>query len=65
MRKLVRSVTKNFMTEDKASEVADFFLEHHVPGMERIVSQVCERIRLSEAWLKRDTQLLQEYLSSY
>ena len=63
---VVRSVTENFVSEEKAVEVADFFRDHHhYGGTERVVLASCERIRLNDAWIKRDSNFIQDYLSSY
>lgn len=65
MTRLVRSVTQHFVTEEKALEVTEFFKEHHIPGVDPTVQISCEGIRIKEAWIKRDSMFIQDYLSTY
>ena len=65
MTTLVRAVTQHFVTEEKAAEVTEFFKEHHIPGVEAAVQIACEGIRIKEAWIKRDSNFIQDYLSTY
>lgn len=53
---LVKSCTEQFVSEERAREVEQFFSEHSLPGSERNVAQALETIRLNSAWLARDGQ---------
>jgi puromycin-sensitive aminopeptidase len=61
--RLVKYLTENFVTEDDAREVTDFFINNPFPGTERTIQQAIESIRLNEAWLKRDERPLREFLT--
>ena len=65
MAQLVKSLTEDFTTEERAVEVEQFFLEHPHPGAERSILQALETIRLNAAWLQRDRQLLAEFLAQF
>jgi puromycin-sensitive aminopeptidase len=62
--RLVKYVTENFVTEEMAAEVQQFFVENTFPGTERTVQQSIESIRLNAAWLKRDEHSLRDHLQS-
>lgn len=58
----MKYLTENFVTEERAIEVTEFFAKHEFPGTERTVSQAVETIRLNAAWLQRDSKAVKEYL---
>jgi puromycin-sensitive aminopeptidase len=62
LSRLIKYLTENFTTEERAIEVEAFFKEHEFPGTERTVSQSIETIRLNAAWLARDLPAIREYL---
>ncbi|XP_055532156.1 puromycin-sensitive aminopeptidase [Wyeomyia smithii] len=62
LSRLIKYLTENFSTEERALEVENFFKEHDFPGTERTVSQSIETIRLNVAWLKRDLEEITAYL---
>ncbi|XP_058458878.1 puromycin-sensitive aminopeptidase isoform X1 [Malaya genurostris] len=62
LSRLIKYLTENFSTEERALEVEKFFEEHEFPGTERTVSQSIETIRLNVAWLKRDLEGISGYL---
>ncbi|XP_049807692.1 puromycin-sensitive aminopeptidase isoform X2 [Schistocerca nitens] len=62
LARLVKYTTENFASEEQATEVENFFREHHSPGTERTVQQSCETIRLNAAWLARDSESTRKYL---
>ncbi|XP_018320972.2 puromycin-sensitive aminopeptidase [Agrilus planipennis] len=64
LARLVKFTTENFVTEEKAQEVDNFFKEHKCPGTERSVQQAVETIRLNSAWLARDTDAIRQYLAA-
>lgn len=62
LSRLIKYLTENFSTEERALEVEQFFKDHEFPGTERTVSQSIETIRLNVAWLKRDLEGISAYL---
>ncbi|XP_062708639.1 puromycin-sensitive aminopeptidase isoform X3 [Aedes albopictus] len=62
LSRLIKYLTENFSTEERAVEVQQFFKDHEFPGTERTVSQSIETIRLNVAWLKRDLEGINAYL---
>jgi puromycin-sensitive aminopeptidase len=65
LTRLVKHLTENFASEEKAIEVEEFFKTHDFPGTERTVQQSIETIKLSAAWLNRDLAAITEYLANY
>ncbi|XP_055688287.1 puromycin-sensitive aminopeptidase [Lutzomyia longipalpis] len=65
LSRLVKYLTENFASEEKAKEVEAFFKEHQFPGTERTVSQSVETIRLNAAWLQRDLASTTEFLKNH
>ncbi|XP_070499206.1 puromycin-sensitive aminopeptidase [Chironomus tepperi] len=65
LTRLVKHITENFASEEKALEVDSFFKAHEFPGAERTIQQSIETIRLSTAWLNRDLAEITEYLKDY
>ncbi|KAG9511390.1 Puromycin-sensitive aminopeptidase, partial [Fragariocoptes setiger] len=61
--RLVKYLTENFASEEKAAEVSEFFEKNNFPGAERVVQQSLETIRLNAAWLKRDSASIKDFLS--
>nr|XP_003702012.1 PREDICTED: puromycin-sensitive aminopeptidase [Megachile rotundata] len=62
--RLVKFTTENFVTEEWAKDVEEFFENHPTPGTERTVQQSIESIRLNAAWLSRDKDSIKEYLTT-
>lgn len=65
LTRLVKHLTENFASEEKASEIENFFKTHDFPGTERTVQQSIETIKLNTAWLQRDLVQITEYLKNY
>ena len=63
LAQLVKSLTDDFCSEERAVEVEQFFREHPHPGAERSIQQSLETIRLNAAWLQRDRQALADFLA--
>merc|ERR1739838_446319 len=63
--RLVKFATEGFASEEMAKEIEAFFVDHPAPSAERTIKQSLEMIRLREAWLKRDTANLQQFLKSF
>lgn len=63
--RLVKFTTENFVTEERAKDVEEFFKDHPTPGTERTVQQSVESIRLNAAWLARDKDSIKEYLIAH
>ncbi len=64
MARLIKYLTENFASEEKALEIEKFFKDHELPGTERTVSQSVESIRLNAAWLSRDLDTITGYLKA-
>uniref|UniRef100_A0A1A9WA91 Puromycin-sensitive aminopeptidase n=1 Tax=Glossina brevipalpis TaxID=37001 RepID=A0A1A9WA91_9MUSC len=62
LARLIKYITENFASEERAVEVEEYFKNKQFPGTERTVSQAVETIRLNAAWLKRDLDSLTKYL---
>ncbi|XP_041121666.1 puromycin-sensitive aminopeptidase [Polyodon spathula] len=60
--RLIKLSVDGFAVEKMAAEVKSFFESHPAPAAERTVQQCCENILLNAAWLKRDSELVHEYL---
>lgn len=60
---LVKSITEDFCSEERAVEVEKFFAENPHPSSERSIRQALETIRLNKAWLERDESSLQQFLA--
>ena len=56
---------ENFSSGEKADEVEAFFASNKFSGVDRAVAQCVEKIRINEAWLKRDSEEIEAFLSSY
>lgn len=65
LTRLVKHLTENFASEEKALEIENFFKTHDFPGTERTVQQSIETIKLNTAWLQRDLVKITEYLKNY
>jgi puromycin-sensitive aminopeptidase len=65
LTRLVKHVTENFASEEKALEIEKFFKTHEFAGAERTVQQSIETVRLNSKWLQRDIQEIQEFLKEY
>lgn len=63
MARIVKIITENFVTEERAIEVEQFFKENNCPAAERSIQQSIETIRLNAAWLNRDLPTITEYLT--
>ena len=53
-----------FTSEQKAKEIAAFFKKHQVPGANRTVQQVLERVLANADWLQREEKRLNAWLAS-
>ncbi|XP_043483664.1 puromycin-sensitive aminopeptidase-like [Leptopilina heterotoma] len=60
LTRLVKCITENFVTNEKAQEIEEFFKNQSI--VERTVQQSVETIRLNVAWLNRDKDKIQEFL---
>lgn len=65
LTRLVKHLTENFASEEKAVEIESFFKAHEFPGAERTVQQSIETIRLNADWLDRDITKIREYFKDY
>lgn len=62
LSRLVKTTTENFVTEDKAKEVKEFFKANPVEAAERTVEQSIENIRLNASWMEREAAKVSEFL---
>ena len=62
--RLVKLLTENFASEEKAQEVDDFFAKNVFSGTERTVQQSLEQIRLNTEWLNRDATEIKNYINN-
>ncbi|XP_055385276.1 puromycin-sensitive aminopeptidase [Condylostylus longicornis] len=62
LARLIKYLTENFASEERALEVEEYFKTNEFPSTERTVSQSIETIRLNAAWLNRDLDSTKEYL---
>lgn len=63
LSRLIKISTQNFVTEEEAKDVADFFKAHETPAAERVIRQCLESIGLNNKWLARDKDNVVEWLS--
>mmetsp|Transcript_7714 Transcript_7714/g.23359 ORF Transcript_7714/g.23359 Transcript_7714/m.23359 type:complete len:870 (-) Transcript_7714:67-2676(-) len=61
--RFLSSCTKNFASEEKAREVEDFFKTATKVGITRTLEQSLESIRLRAAWLDRDAEDVNAYMT--
>ncbi|RZF46474.1 hypothetical protein LSTR_LSTR016832 [Laodelphax striatellus] len=64
LSRLVKYTLEDFVSEERALEVEEFFRHREHSHIERTVQQACETIRLNAAWLNRDRQQMKEFLTS-
>ncbi|XP_014604170.1 PREDICTED: puromycin-sensitive aminopeptidase isoform X1 [Polistes canadensis] len=64
LARLIKVTTENFVSEEFAKDVENFFENHPIPGTERTVQQSIESIRLHAAWLARDEDSIKEFLNT-
>ncbi|KAK6166547.1 hypothetical protein SNE40_023207 [Patella caerulea] len=64
LARLIKATTEDFITEELAKEVEEFFKANPAPAAERAIQQSCENIRLNARWLNRDGDKLKEWLKS-
>lgn len=62
LARLVKCLTENFASEERAQEVETFFKDKDISGAERTLSQSIETIRLNATWLQRDLPNITDYL---
>ena len=63
MSKLIKCVTENFSTEEKLTEVSEFFDSHPELGCERTIKQAKENIGLNIFWRSRDLNSVDKFLT--
>ena len=57
------AITGSFTSEEKATEIEDFFTEHPTPAAERTIRQSLERIRINTAWLGKNKDELSKWFN--
>lgn len=63
LTRLISSTTENFATIEAAEDVKAFFEEHKAPAGERAVKQSIENIHLNHAWLDREKDNIEKWLT--
>ncbi|XP_003746515.1 puromycin-sensitive aminopeptidase [Galendromus occidentalis] len=63
LTRLIKGVTEDFSSFEKAKEVENFFATKNIPGAELTVRQSIENIISNARWLQRDEQLIKEFFS--
>lgn len=61
MSHLTSVSTQHFHSEEKATEIEEFFRKTPVPGAERTIQQSLEKVRLSAQILKRDYNQMRDF----
>eukprot|EP01100_Stratorugosa_tubuloviscum_P002329 TRINITY_DN1544_c0_g2_i1.p1 TRINITY_DN1544_c0_g2~~TRINITY_DN1544_c0_g2_i1.p1 ORF type:complete len:897 (+),score=492.54 TRINITY_DN1544_c0_g2_i1:157-2847(+) len=56
LTRIVGVCTEYFSTEEKADEIEAFFNANPCPAAQRTIKQSCETIRLTAAWIKRESR---------
>ena len=64
MSSMVKYVTEDFATEERAQEVSSFFASNVYAGTERTVQQSVETIRLNSNWLSRDINDVKQFITN-
>lgn len=62
LSRLIKSTTENFVTEQSAKDVEEFFSKRSVPAAERTIQQSLENIRLNCTWLSRESNKISTWL---
>jgi len=62
---LLKSTAGSFADEEKAVEIEKFFEGKKVPGAERTIKQIVERVRSNSQWLARDRDSIAKFLDKY
>ncbi|KAK2165380.1 hypothetical protein LSH36_51g04005 [Paralvinella palmiformis] len=65
LARLVKTTTENFVSEERAKDIEEFFGEHEAPSAERTIQQSLENISLNRNQLKRDGPAMKEFFSAY
>lgn len=65
LTRLVKHLTENFASLEKANEIENFFKTNDFPGVERTVQQALETIKLNVAWLDRDLDNLTNFFKNF
>lgn len=63
MTRLIKYTAESFATEEMAREIEQFFENRSKPGAERTVQQCVETVKLNVAWLNRDGDSIEEFLT--
>ncbi|KAA0199835.1 hypothetical protein HAZT_HAZT007880 [Hyalella azteca] len=65
MIRLIKFVSGNFASDDKAEDIRSFFAALQFPPGWRGAQQNIENIRLNAAWLERDADAVSQYLKQW
>jgi len=61
----VETVTFGFTTEEKSTEIFEFFRDHPFPGTDKTIQQALEKIHIAVSFLKHEGALINDYLMNY
>lgn len=65
LSRLVAATTENFVTEEMAVEVENFFRTHPAPAAERTIQQSLENIRLNCQQLEKNAEGVRSFLATF
>ncbi|ELU07211.1 hypothetical protein CAPTEDRAFT_150577 [Capitella teleta] len=63
LSRLIKSTTEKFISDEKATEIEEFFKSHPAPAADRTIRQSLENIRLNKSQLERDGDGMRKYLT--
>lgn len=61
--RIVTNCSKNLTSADDAAAVSAFFDKHHLPSIDRAITQSLENIRNNAGWLERNSDSITQWLS--
>ncbi|KAL4217239.1 hypothetical protein ACF0H5_023690 [Mactra antiquata] len=62
LSRLTKCMTENFVTEEMAKEVEDFFTANPAPAAERSIQQAVENVRLNAMWMQNESSKVSQFL---
>lgn len=62
LARLLKSMIENFVSEEKAKEIEEFFAKNPAPAAERAISQALENVRLNAVWMENQSAAVVRYL---
>lgn len=62
LARLLKSMIENFVTEEKAKHIEEFFAKNPAPAADRAISQALENVRLNALWMQTQSATVIQYL---